>query len=112
LRGAFWQCPAGCRTPSRLVETAPSGYHIELSAINGCIQVDAAEIVCGAGMVLSNLPLQPDGEHTAHYISLLAHELRSMADKANLGFLAYLLAMVEDEATASARKQAEDNVGS
>lgn len=63
-------------------------------------------------MVLSNPPLQPDGEDTAHYISLLAHELRTMADKANLGFLAYLLAMVEDEATASVRRQAERGHGS
>ena len=55
-------------------------------------------------MVLTNSPLQSDGEETAQYISVLAHELRTMAAKADLGFLAYLLAMVEDEAAASARK--------
>jgi hypothetical protein len=55
-------------------------------------------------MELTKSPLQPDGEETAQYISVLAHELRILAAKANLGFLAYLLAMVEDEAVASARK--------
>ena len=34
-----------------------------------------------------------------------------MAAKADLGFLAYLLAMVEDEATASVQKQAEQREG-
>jgi hypothetical protein len=57
-------------------------------------------------MELTDSPLQPDGEDTAQYIGMLAHELRTLAAKANLGFLAYLLAMVEDEAAASARKQA------
>ena len=56
-------------------------------------------------------PLQPDGEETAQYIAVLAHELRTMAAKANLGFLAYLLAMVEDEATANARKRADQREG-
>ena len=60
-------------------------------------------------MVLSKPPLQPYGEETAQYISVLAHELRTMAAKADLGFLAYLLAMVEDEAAASVRKQAEQH---
>jgi hypothetical protein len=37
-------------------------------------------------------------EETAEYIGGLAKELRAMASKADLGFLAYLLAMVEQEA--------------
>ena len=46
--------------------------------------------------------IQPNGELTARYISQIAHELRIIASKADLAFLAYLLAMVEDEASASA----------
>jgi hypothetical protein len=62
-------------------------------------------------MDLTNSPMQPDGEDAAQYISLLVHELRVMAAKADLGFLAYLLAMAEDEATAIMRKQAERREG-
>ena len=62
-------------------------------------------------MELTKPPLLPDGEEAAQYIAALARELRLMAAKADLGFLAYLLAMVEDEAAASARKQAGQNEG-
>jgi hypothetical protein len=41
---------------------------------------------------------------TALYIAGLAKELREMAKKADLGFLAYLLAMVEEDATDTARR--------
>jgi hypothetical protein len=50
----------------------------------------------------------PDAAETARYISGLAREMRAMATKANLGFLAYLLAMVEDDAEATARRLAEE----
>ena len=36
--------------------------------------------------------------HTAQYIEGMAKELRIMAAKADMGFLAYLLSMVEQEA--------------
>jgi hypothetical protein len=42
-------------------------------------------------------------EETAEYIGGLAKELRAMAAKADLGFLAYLLAMVEQEAEGAAK---------
>jgi hypothetical protein len=42
-------------------------------------------------------------EETAEYIAGLAKELRAMAAKADLGFLAYLLAMVEQEAEGAAK---------
>ncbi len=45
---------------------------------------------------------------TANYIGGIAKELRALAIKANLGFLAYLLAMAEDEAMATSRRQSED----
>ncbi len=61
-------------------------------------------------MTLSNPP-QSGGDDTAQYISLIARELRTLAAKANLGFLAYLLAMVEDEAAASVQKQTERREG-
>jgi hypothetical protein len=44
---------------------------------------------------------------TADYIATLARELRTLAGKADLGFLAYLLAMVEEDAEATSRKFAE-----
>jgi hypothetical protein len=42
-------------------------------------------------------------EETAEYIAGLAKELRAMAAKADLGFLAHLLAMVEQEAEGAAK---------
>ena len=44
---------------------------------------------------------------TAQYIGGLAKELRTLAIKADLGFLAYLLAIVEDDAEATARRLSE-----
>ncbi len=41
---------------------------------------------------------------TADYIATLAKELRTLAARADLGFLAYLLAMVEEDAEATSRK--------
>jgi hypothetical protein len=50
--------------------------------------------------------LEPGGEarDVARYIEHMAKELRSMAAGVDLGFLAYLLAMVEDEGASTARK--------
>lgn len=55
--------------------------------------------------------LEADPAETARYIGRLAHEMRQMAAKANLGFLAYLLAMVEDEGDAVARQYVERKGG-
>ena len=62
-------------------------------------------------MALTKLPSQPSGEDAAQYIAAIARELRSVAAKADLGFLAYLLSMVEDEAATSGQKQAEQREG-
>ena len=62
-------------------------------------------------MALTEPPKRPDGEEAAQYVAALAHELRMVAAKADLGFLAYLLGMVEDEAAASMRKQAGEREG-
>lgn len=43
-------------------------------------------------------------EETAEYVHGIARELRGLAARANLGFLAYLLAMAEDEAAESSRR--------
>jgi len=43
-------------------------------------------------------------EETARYIGTMARELRELAARDGLDFLAYLLAMVEGEAAASGRK--------
>jgi hypothetical protein len=48
-----------------------------------------------------------DARETAVYIHRMAKELRSLAVEADLGFLAYLLAMVEDDAAATARNLGE-----
>ncbi len=45
-----------------------------------------------------------DPAATADYIGAIAKELRALASKSNLGFLAYLLAMVEDDAQATAKR--------
>jgi hypothetical protein len=52
--------------------------------------------------------LRPDAADTARYIGGLARELRELASKADLGFMAYLLAMVEDDAEATVRRLAEE----
>ncbi len=62
-------------------------------------------------MELTKPPLRPDGEEAAQYIAALAHELRTVAARADLGFLAYLLAMVEDEAVAATKQQAAQGKG-
>lgn len=48
-----------------------------------------------------------DSAATADYISAIARELRTLAAKSNLGFLAYLLAMVEDDAQETPRRLAD-----
>jgi hypothetical protein len=45
-----------------------------------------------------------DPQAIARYIQRMARELRTLAAKSELGFLAYLLAMAEDEAAATARQ--------
>jgi hypothetical protein len=56
------------------------------------------------------LPLGPRGggrdvHETAVYIAQMARELRALAARSNLGFLAYLLGMVENDATETARER-------
>jgi hypothetical protein len=48
--------------------------------------------------------LPRDARETAHYIESIARDLKRMAVAADLGFLAYLLAMVEDDAGATVRR--------
>ena len=62
-------------------------------------------------MELTKPPLTPNGEEAAQYIAAMAHELRTVAAKADLGFLAYLLGMVEDEATTAVKKQGGQGQG-
>jgi hypothetical protein len=45
-----------------------------------------------------------DVRETAEYIEGMARDLRRLAAAADLGFLAYLLAMVEDDAAATVRR--------
>lgn len=55
-----------------------------------------------------NQPAEGGGSaaDTAEYIGTIAKELRVMAAKADLGFLTYLLAMVEQEGAATAKRLA------
>jgi hypothetical protein len=48
-----------------------------------------------------------DARDTAVYIQRMAKELRALAVEAELGFLAYLLAMVEDDAEATVHQLAD-----
>lgn len=57
------------------------------------------------GTLKSETETPPGGEaETAQYIAGMAKELRAMAAKVNLGFLSYLLAMVEEDAAETARR--------
>lgn len=57
--------------------------------------------------IASKEPQAPVGAaETAGYIAGLAKELRELALKSNLGFLSYLLAMVEQEAAEAVRAAA------
>lgn len=47
-----------------------------------------------------------NARETAQYIEAMAKDLRRLAAAADLGFLAYLIAMVEDEAGATALRSA------
>jgi hypothetical protein len=49
---------------------------------------------------------KPAAAETADYIRVMSAELRGLAARADLPFLAYLLAMVEDDAQATARRLA------
>ena len=48
--------------------------------------------------------LPRDARETAQYIETMARDLKRMAVAADLGFLAYLLAMVEDDAGTTLRR--------
>lgn len=48
--------------------------------------------------------VRKDADDTARYIENMARELKGLASKADLDFLAYLLAMVENEAGAAVRR--------
>ena len=50
----------------------------------------------------------PTAADTAGYIGVMAKEMRVLAAKADLGFLAYLLAMVADDAEETARRLVEE----
>ena len=55
-------------------------------------------------MTLSDTETKPTAADTAGYIGTMAKEMRGLAAKADLGFLAYLLAMVADDAEETARR--------
>ena len=59
-------------------------------------------------MTSASPPSGASAVETTDYIGGIARELRGMALKADLGFLAYLLAMVTDEAEAISRRLAEE----
>ncbi len=58
----------------------------------------------GAGRAMAEFEKERDPQVIARYIQRMARELRTLATKSELSFLAYLLAMAEDEAAATARQ--------
>jgi hypothetical protein len=62
-------------------------------------------------MTLSETESKPTAADTASYIGTMAKEMRGLAAKADLGFLAYLLAMVADDAEETARRLARREAG-
>ena len=63
-------------------------------------------------MSMTVKPDRVDAAETARYIAGLAKELRALAANQDLGFLAYLLAMVEDDAQATVRRLSEQSSAS
>lgn len=61
-------------------------------------------------MTLASPPTAASGVDTSDYIGGITRELRGMALKADLGFLAYLLAMAADEAEAISRRLRDETV--
>jgi hypothetical protein len=58
----------------------------------------------GEGME-TNEPESPQSQRdTLNYVEHFAKDLRTIAVQSNLGFLAYLFSMVEDDAAASAKR--------
>ncbi|MEJ0013632.1 MAG: hypothetical protein WDM94_13645 [Bauldia sp.] len=53
-------------------------------------------------------PTKSTAVETAQYIGGMARELRALAAKSDLGFLAYLLSMVEQEADLEGRDKPSD----
>ena len=51
-------------------------------------------------------PAARSSRDTAQYIETMAKEMKQLAARADLGFLDYLLAMVEDDASATVRRLA------
>jgi len=56
-------------------------------------------------MALEDAPSGANAADSARYIEAMAKELRIIASRSGLGFLAFLLHMVEDDAGAEARRQ-------
>jgi hypothetical protein len=56
------------------------------------------------GMTTTRPASGHDARDAASYIETMAKELRAMAASADLGFLAYLLSMVEDDAADTLRR--------
>ena len=63
------------------------------------------------GMASADAKSKTAAVDTAQYIGGLAKELRGLAAKSDLGFLAYLLAIVEDDAEATVRRLTERKSG-
>lgn len=59
----------------------------------------------------TQLPPGASATETAEYIGGIAKELRAMALKSDLGFLAYLLAMVVEETDAFDRRRKDKGTG-
>jgi hypothetical protein len=61
-----------------------------------------------AGMESIDPPTTVGAADTALYIAGLAKELRGLASKADLGFLSYLLSMVESEAEETVKRLSDE----
>ncbi len=55
----------------------------------------------------AKVPDPGDAQATAQYIEAMARDLKGLATGASLGFLAYLLSMVEADAAATAKRTPE-----
>lgn len=65
----------------------------------------------GGRMTIKGVESAPDPGESARYIESMARELRRLASGSGLGFLAFLLRMVEDDAAAEARRHDDSQAG-
>jgi hypothetical protein len=86
-------------------------YNVGQCARIGCIYAYSCEDAWGGGMDGKSPEPARSSRDVADYIGALAKDMKRLAAEADLGFLAYLLAMAENEAGATVRRLEKPKTG-